>query len=373
MLNHKWAASLVLFYFAGATWMHAQAKPEPDVLIFTDGEKLIGHLKSAKGTSVVFKSDMAGEVTVDWGKIQELRTSGKFAVIRKGVELRKSENLSQIPQGTVEMTNQKVQVAPAPPAAPATVPVADISNVVEEASFEKAFHRTPFLQGWKGGITAGISLTEATQTSETFNGAINLVRLVPGETWIDARSRTIFDFNESYGEVSQSGLPTIKTSVTHMDAEEDWYLSPRFYALAEAALDHNASQGLLLQQSYGAGIGAVVLKRANQELDVKVSANFIDQSFNNSTLNEQLFGTVFGETYVHKFAHGILFNEQGSFTPAWNDTTAYSAFASAGLTFPVYHRLGLTLGAVDTYLNNPPPTFKKNSVQFTLGATYAFQ
>lgn len=84
-------------------------------------------------------------------------------------------------------------------------------------------------------------------------------------------------------------------------------------------------------------------------------------------------GSIFAESYTEKFAHGISLIEQAGITPAWNDSSAYSAFASAGLTFPVYHRLGVTLGALDSYLNDPPPGFKKNSFQFTLGATYSFQ
>ena len=48
----------------GVPLLSAQAptsapKPQPDVLIFIDGEKLIGQLVSAKGGSVTFKSDMA--------------------------------------------------------------------------------------------------------------------------------------------------------------------------------------------------------------------------------------------------------------------------------------------------------------------------
>src|SRR5258708_3294985 len=62
-------------------------KPEPDVLIFTDDEKLIGHLVRTTGASVTFKSDMAGEITVEWSKIRELRTRQPFAVIQKNVKL----------------------------------------------------------------------------------------------------------------------------------------------------------------------------------------------------------------------------------------------------------------------------------------------
>jgi hypothetical protein len=83
---------------AAVTNLHAQAKSdstaEPDVLIFTDGEKLIGHLVRSTGDKVTFKSDMAGEITVGWKNIQELRSAQKYAVIQKGVPLRKNEALS---------------------------------------------------------------------------------------------------------------------------------------------------------------------------------------------------------------------------------------------------------------------------------------
>ncbi len=37
---------------------------------------------------------------------------------------------------------------------------------------------------------------------------------------------------------------------------------------------------------------------------------------------------------------------------------------------PMYKRLSLNLGALDMFLNDPPPGFKKNSFQFTMGLAY---
>jgi hypothetical protein len=347
------------------------SKAGADVLIFVDGEKLIGHLESATGSSVVFKSDMAGEVTVDWSKIQELHSSEKFAAVQKGIKLGRHD-ANTVPQGTIEMTDQKLRVNPGPQAVSKTLPVAEVSNVVSEADFEKAFERTGFLKGWKGGATAGLSLTEATQKDQTFTAAINLVRTVPAVNWLDLRSRTILDFNEAYSKLTQPGSPALKTSLYHAGAEQDWYLSPRLFGFGQAIFDHSFSQGLDLQQTYGGGFGFVALKRPKRELDFKASADYIDYQFSDSILNKHLFGSIFGETYVQTFTHGILLNEQAGITPAWTDTSAYSAFASAAVTFPVYRRFGLTLGALDNFLNIPPPGFKKNSFQFTAGATYSF-
>jgi hypothetical protein len=367
-------------FFSGITThaLSAQAagggsKPGPDVIIFTDGEKIIGHLERANDSSVVFKSDMVGEITVDWSNVQELRSAEKLAVIPKGVKLRNSKDLGKAAQGTVVVTDQKIQLNTGAQTAPQTIPVSNVAALVPAPAFERAFQNISFFEGWKGGATGGISLTEATQKNQTYTAALNMVRAVPSENWLDVRNRTIFDLNEAYGKLSQPGSPAVKTSLFHLDAEQDHYVSPRLFVFGQAAFDHSFSQGLDLQQTYGGGIGFVVFKQVNQELDIKASADYIDQQFEASNLNKKLFGTIFGETYLRKFARGILLNEQGSITPTWNDTSAYSAFVSAGLTFPVYHHFGLTLGILDNFLNDPPPGFKKNSFQFTAGATYSFQ
>ncbi len=349
------------------------AKPQPDVLIFTDGEKLIGQFQSAKGGSVTFKSDMAGVVTVDWSKIQELHTSRPFAVIGKDAKLRRHMDTSQVPEGSLSMADQKIAVQPAAGAA-RTVPVADAGFVLEQPEFDKAINRNAgFLSDWGGAVTAGLSLVEATQTASTFTGAIALVRTEPSESWLSPSTRTSFDFSAAYGKVSQPGLTGIKTEIFHGDAEEDKYFSPAMFGFGQTAFDHNYSQGLDLQAMMGGGLGWTAFKTGTAELDFRGAISFIHQSFSTGGFNQSLIGSTFGETYTRKLQHGILFNEQLSVTPAWNNTRAYFGTAGASLTFPVHKRLSLALNSADTFLNDPPPGFKKNSFQFTAGLTYALR
>lgn len=349
----------------------AAAKAAPDVLLFKNGEKLMGQLQSATASAVTFKSEIAGVVTVDWSKVQELQTSERFAVIPKGVTVRRADESASVAKGPITVRENKVEVTPQQ-GAPQQVAIADLSNVVNAAAFENAFRRQSFLSGWKGGATLGIALTEATQKNQTISSAVNMVRTVPAESWLSLRSRTTIEFNQAYGKLTQPNVPSVKTDLLHAGAEQDWYLNPRLFAFARAVFDHSFSQGLDLQQTYGGGLGFVVLKRVKDELDFKASMDYIDQRFQNPNLNQQLIGSSFSETYTKTFVHNILFNEQAGITPSWNNTNAYSAFASAALTFPVYHHFGLTVGALDNFLNNPPPTFRKNSFQLTVGATYNF-
>jgi Protein of unknown function, DUF481 len=344
-------------------------KPEPDVLIFTDGEKLIGHLKSSHGSSVTFTSDMAGDITVEWSKIKELHSAQKFAVIKKDMKIHRHLDTSTIPQGTVAVADQKIEIAPGQGPV-LTVPVADAAHVLTAATFEGDLKAAGFLEDWKGAITGGIALVESTQKSQNFNGGFHFVRATPSADWLEPRNRTIVDFSAAYGKITQPNTPEIKTEIYHAGLERDEYISPRFFAFGQALLDHNFSQGLDLQQNYGGGFGLAAIKSANQEVDLKGSITYTRQSFAGSTGSKDLIGATLAESYNRKFKHGILFAQNLSITPAFNNSNAYSAIGNATLTAPFYKRLNLSVGTVDTFLNDPPPGFKKNSFQFTTGVTY---
>lgn len=362
----RWIATCLL----AAAALSAQDNPEaePDVLIFANGEKLIGHLVRSMGDKVTFKSDMAGEVTVEWKQVQELHSSQKFAVIRKGAQLHKRETDGKVLRGTLAVADQKIEVRGEQ--ATQTVGVDDEGYVVDEAAFEKEMHRAGILKAWKGAVTGGVSLVEATQKSNTFTGSIGLVRAVPTEDWLDPRNRTTVDFSIAYGKLTQPNTPTLKTSIYHADAEHDEYFTSRVFGFGQLAYHHNFSQGLDLQESYGGGIGWTAIKTANQTLDLKAAMSYVKQQFQISTKDQNLVGSTFAEEYKRTLRHGILFSQQLAATPAWNNTKAYSAAGGAALTTPVFKRLSLALSALDTFLNDPPPGFKKNSFQFTTGLTY---
>lgn len=366
--------SLSLIAACVAASLYGQGKSEPkvdpDVLVFTDGEKLIGHLVRSTGDKVTFKSDMAGEVTVEWKQIQELHSSQKYAVIPKGVQLHAHESDGKIARGTIAVAGQKIEVRAGGEHLAQTVAVGDAAYVVDDAAFEKAMHRPGLLEAWTGAITGGVSLVEATQKSNTFTGSIGLIRAIPTEDWLDPRNRTIVDLSTSYGKLTQPNTPTVKTSIYHADAERDEYFTRRVFGFGQLSYDHNFSQGLNLQQNYGGGIGWTAIKTPNQTLDLRASMSYANQQFEAPAKNQNLVGSIFAEAYHRTLPHGILFSEQLSVTPAWNNTKAYSAAGGAGLTMPVFKRLSLALYALDTFLNDPPPGFKKNSFQFTTGVTY---
>jgi hypothetical protein len=348
----------------------AGGKPEPDVLILNSGERLIGQLVSSNATSVAFKSVALGSLTVDWSKVKEFHSSRRFAVVPKDVNPARPEGIAEIVHGTLSMSDQKMVVAGA---TTITVPVAESEHVVDEAAFQNAIESQPgIFGGWKGSLTGGISLVEATQDSRTFTGSANFVRAIPSEDWLAPRDRTSINLSAAYGDATQPGAPKLLTSIYHGDGERDEYLSDRWFAFGQISYDHNFGQGLDFGQDYGGGVGWTVLKTATEDLDLKGSFGYIRRDLTGAP-TDNLAGLTTQETYNRKFKHGVVFSEQISLIGALNQEDAYSASANAKLIMPLHKKFNFTVASVDNYLGDPPAGFRRNSFQFTTGLTYSLK
>jgi hypothetical protein len=358
------------------------AAPAPDVIYFTNGDQLTGKLSNEVGGKVTFHSDIAGDVTVTWDKIKSIKTSQQFAVIQQGQHITRKTPDADVAQGVVQVRGDQVEVAPAT-GTPKEIPVKNAQYMIDQDTYNREIKRSPgFRYGWNGTVTAGAALIEATQNSRNFTGQAALVRTVPSVTWLDPRSRTTVDFNAAYGSVTQPGTTGTKTNIIGADAEQDWYFSPRFYFLVDAAFTHDYSQGLSLQQTYGGGLGYTVIKSPRQQLDVKFDIHYEKQTYFITpnvtpapplTPSKNLIGADFGDAYKLKLPKGLQFTQTAVITPSFNISNAYSAMATAGLLFPTYKRLGFTVGTVDDFLNDPAIGSKKNSFQFVAGVTYSLK
>jgi hypothetical protein len=234
---------------------------------------------------------------------------------------------------------------------------------------------------------AVLSIVTATQNQYTFSGGVGLVRVVPTVSWLATRNRTSIDFTGSFGKITQPAytdpltgtvVPAVvtKSAIYHADAERDQYFSPRLFALAQTAFDHNYGQDLDLQQIYGGGVGWTFLKRPHDEADLKGTIQYAKQQFISGSLaNQNLIGSTISLAYVlHQKL--VTYTQELAYIPAFNNPHAYSANETNTLAFPAYRSFSFSLGTLDSYLNNPPdslPPTKRNSFQFTMGLTYAMK
>ena len=356
----------------------AAPKPAPDVIVFTNGDQLSGTLERGVGNSVIFKSDMAGEITVPLDKIKELRSSGSFAVLRKDIP---PTRRNVIP-GTLLYESGTMTVL-APLGQPEAVPEAQVAYIIDQPTYDMELEKKPgALYGWHGAVNGGTTIVRSTSNGSTYTVGVTLNRAIPAVPYLPARNRTAFNLQETYGKLTSPVIPQTNpptppsvalTSIFHTDLERDEYFTPRFYALAQTSFDHNYSQGLNLQQIYGGGIGWTAIKQPRQELDLKATAQYDKQEFETPANNMNLIGSTISETFHRNLPRRLVFSQTLNLLPAWNELHAYSANASASLVLPVFKRLSLTVTTTDNFLNDPAAGFKKNSFQFVTAASYTLR
>lgn len=363
---------------AAAPQDQAAAKPEADVLVFTNGDQLSGTLERGVGDNIVFKSEMAGEITVPMSKVKELRSNNNFAVIQKNEKVAK---ITRTP-GTLTYTDGTVTVA-TQTGAPEQVPVKNLAYIIDKTTYDKEVLNHPsLLHGWDGSISGGATLVRSTQIGTSFTAGVTLQRVIPTVPYLPPHTRSTVNILENYGKLTQPVIPqppppaapippsVAKTSIFHADAEHDKYFSQRFYVLGDLSFDHNFSQGLNLQQVYGIGVGWTPFKSDVQQLDLKADVHYEKQNFQPPTASQNLIGSTFGEAYRRNLPAKMIFTESATILPAFNNMDAYSANAAAGLSVPVYKRFSMALNATDSYLNSPGVGYKKNSFQFVTSIVY---
>lgn len=354
------------------------AKPPRDILVFNNGDQLSGTLERGVGNSVVFKSDVAGEVTIKMDTIRELRSSGSFAVIRKNEPITQST----IHPGTLSLGNGTVSVAHSTEPVE-TVPVKETAYIIDQATYDEDLARSPKLwQAITGTASAGASLIQATQTGSNFTAAVSLVRAIPAVAYLPKTHRTTLNLSETYGVQNQPEIPravppieasTTKTSIFHADLERDEYFTPRFYSLGALSFDHNYSQGLDLQQVYGTGVGWTPIQTAVEQMDVKADIHYEKQEFETGANNLNLVGSTFAEAYRRNLPWKIVLRESASIVPAYNRPKAYSANGSLTLSVPLFRQFTMNFTATDNFLNVPSDGFRKNSFQYVTTMGYTFR
>jgi hypothetical protein len=358
----------------------AASKPAPDVIVFTNGDQLTGSLERSVGNSVVFKSDMAGEITVSLDKVKELHSNGSFAVLRKDV----TPTRVNVTPGTLIFTGGNLTVA-SPTGEPEVVPEKQIAYIIDQPTYDKELEKKPGpLYGWNGTVNGGATIVRSTDTGDTFTAGIALVRAIPAVPFLPGRNRTTFDLQETYGKLTTPVIPQTTpptpasvavTSIFHADAERDEYFSPKVYALAQTAFDHNFSQGLSLQQVYGGGIGWSAIKTGKQGLDLKGTVQYEKQAYlaTSNTPDQDIIGSTISEAYHRNLPRKLVFTQSFAALPAWNNFHAFSGNGMVALAMPVFKRLSLTVTTTDNFLNDPAFGYNKNSYQFATAISYSLK
>jgi putative salt-induced outer membrane protein len=328
-----------------------------DQIVLKNGDRLTGTIEQSDGKTLVMKTELAGEVTVDWPSVQGITSS-------QALHMTLSDGKTVA--GTVTTVDGNFVVA-TPNAGTVTQPKDSVSKLfgeAQQAAYEKSLH-PGLLEGWQGGANVGFGLTRG--NSETTNLALAFT--ADRKTLKDhlgLYTNSVYTTNDAPGAV-----PSTTANAVQGGARYDRNLTPRLFAYVGADFQTDALQTLDLRSVFGGGLGLHAIQNERTTLDLLGGINYTREKY--SLLPIRNFASAsLGEELTHKLGKNTILIQKLYFFPNLNDTGEYRATFNFGTVTKINKWLGWQNAFGDIYVTNPPVGSKQNDIVFTTGLNFAF-
>lgn len=341
-----------------------------DQISLKNGDRLTGTIVKSDGKTLVLHTDFAGDVTLQFPAITEIKTDK---------ELHVTTTDKKTVVGPVIESGGKLEVATKGGAVEVPADkVAVIRNDAEQTAYEGTLHPN-WKQGWNGGVNVGFSVARGNSEVTNLGLGINAARA----TLNDKTSIFLTSVNTN----NQLATPSTVASLITAGIEYDHNFNPRMFGFGSAGFTSNALQDLDLRTVYTGGVGYHAIKSATTTLDLDAGLNYTHETYSDGPevlpatvpptftsygVTNKFAALTLGQELGYKAGKNTVITEKAYIYPDLSDTSQYRFTFDFGSVTKMNKWLGWQNQFSDIYVSNPPLTAKKNDLVFTTGLNISF-
>jgi len=330
-----------------------------DQVSMKNGDRLTGTLVKSDGKTLVLHTDYAGDITLNWSAIQSVQGTEQIRVEAQG---------GKTAVGTVTTSDGNLQVRTS--SGQVELPISTVTAMSQESEYEKTAHPS-LLQGWKGGVNAGFSLTAG--NSQTTNLALGF--LAARQTLNDKLSAYANSVYARSRIVTAAPLPTTTTTTTTANtaaggARYDRNFDAKLFGFGSADFFADALQSLNLRSSFSGGLGYHAIQSDRTTLDFLGGLNYTHESY--VTLSRNRVAVIVGQELMHKLGTNTVLNQKLYFFPDLNSAGDFRATFDFASVTKLNKHLGWQNSFSDIYVTNPPAGKRQNDIILTTGLNVSF-
>jgi putative salt-induced outer membrane protein len=342
-----------------------------DQISLKNGDRLTGTVVKSDGKTLVLNTEAAGDVTLQFGAIQDIKTEQELHVGLKG---------RTTAVGRVRTVDGNIEVA-TKSAGTIDVPREDVTvirNDAEQKAYDKSQH-PELTRGWTGGANIGFSVARGNSETENLALAFN------------AAHPTLKDKITLYASsiYTQNNLATPGTvaNLVQGGLRYDRNANPRLFVFGAADFMSNALQFLDLRGVYSAGFGFHTIKSDSTTLNILSGINYTHETYSNGqevlpVTNPPVFvsygktnrftAMTLGEELNQKLGKSTEVTQNLYFYPDLQQTGEYRGTFNLGTVTKINKHLGWQNQLGDINVSNPPKAAKKNDILLTTGLNISF-
>ena len=344
-----------------------------DQVTLKNGDRLTGTVVKSDGKELVLHTDAAGDVTLKFDAIQEIKTDAELHVTLKG---------GKTAVGPVTTTDDKLEIA-TKTSGTVEAPKSDVTlirNDAEQQAYDKSLH-PGLMHGWNGGLNVGFSVARGNSETENLALAFNAVH------------PTLHDkitlYASSINTTNNLATPSTVASLEQGGFRYDRDLKPKLFVFGAADFMANALQFLDLRQVYTGGFGFHAIKSDRTILDFLGGLNYTHETYSNGALlipanppnpavyesygkTNKFAALTLGEELDQKLGKSTVLTQNLGFFPNLQQTGEYRFTFNLGTVTKIKKWLGWQNQFGDIYVSNPPTGSKSNDVILTTGLNISF-
>ena len=343
-----------------------------DQVTLKNGDRFTGKVVKSDSKTLVLHTDAAGDITIQFAAIQDIKTDQELHVSLKG---------GKTAVGPVSTTDGKIEIA-TKTTGTVEAPKDDVKlicNDAEQLAYDKSLH-PGLAHGWNGGANVGFSIARGNSQSENLALAFNAVHPTLNDK-ITLYASSIYTKND----LPAPGL--VAANLVTGGFRYDRNMNPRFFVFGAADFMSNALQFLDLRQVYTGGFGYHAIASDATTLNFLGGVNYTHETYSNGPVNlpvtvpptyqsygqtNKFVALTLGEELNHKLGKSTVVTENFYFYPNLQDTSQYRTTFNLGAVTKISKWLGWQNQFGDIYVTNPPTGAKNNDLMFTTGLNFSF-
>jgi putative salt-induced outer membrane protein YdiY len=342
-----------------------------DQITLKNGDHLTGTVVKSDGKTIVLHTEFAGDVTIQFAAVTEIKTDEELHVSLKG---------GKTAVGPVSTADGKIEVATK---AGGTVEatkeeVTLIRNDAEQAAYEKSLH-PGLTHGWIGGANVGFSVARGNSQTENLAVAFNAAHPTLNDK--------ITLYASAINTTNNLATPSTVASLTTGGLRYDRNVSPKVFVFGAADFMSNALQYLDLRQVFTGGFGWHAINSDRTTLNLLGGVNYTHETYSNGAevlpvttppvfisygVTHRFVALTLGEELTQKLGKNTAVTQNLYFFPNLQQTGQYRAIFNLGTVTKISKWLGWQNQFGDIYVSNPPIGSKNNDVIFTTGLNFSF-
>jgi len=321
-----------------------------DELHLKNGDRLTGKIVRLVDGKLLFKSDVAGDTTVDQSSVERLNSVDAIEVNLKDGTRLNQKVLSAGPgrfavEGSEALKAQEFAIA-------------DIVSINPPAK--------P-IPKWTGDISAGFASTHGNTKTETISASANFLKRTEND-------RTTI--NTDYARGEQEDRTTGQTETIEdwwrAKGKYDYFLSKKLYAYVDGRYEKDAVAELDRRMIIGGGAGYQWIETPEMNFSTEGGLASLYEKFDNQTDSNSELSIQLGYHFDKKLTKTVSFTNDLTYYPSIDKFSDYFLTSTAGIRADFTERMFATFKAIFNYDVTPAVGAHSTDVKYFLGVGYRF-